>query len=303
MTTNDPLPQVDRGLCGDGRNPALPVPDRVEALLAEMTLAEKIGQLGSRWVGNDEAFEGLGQPDAVSTVENLAVAPTPDGLDPAGRAALEEASRHGLGHLTRVYGSRPVTVEAGRRGAGRDAAHGPARLPTRHPRPGPRGVPHRVHHLRSHRVSRCHRLGGDLRSDLVQRTGCGDRAGHAAAGVHQGLAPVLDVVRDYRWGRVEETMGEDPYLVATLGSAYVSGLEGAGVIATLKHFAGYSASRAARNHAPAPIGRRELMDIILPTVRDRDRGRRGPVGDERVLRRRRRSGRRRLLAAHRPAAR
>ena len=66
----------------------------------------------------------------------------------------------------------------------------------------------------------------------------------AAVGVHQGLSPVLDVVRDYRWGRVEETMGEDPYLVSVLGAAYVRGLQSAGVIATLKHFAGYSAARA-----------------------------------------------------------
>ncbi|WP_433257777.1 beta-glucosidase [Streptosporangium sp. CA-135522] len=78
------------------------------------------------------------------------------------------------------------------------------------------------------------------------------------------LSPVLDVVRDYRWGRVEETMGEDPYLVSMIGAAYVRGLEGAGIIATLKHFAGYSASRAARNHGPVPMGRRELMDMILP---------------------------------------
>jgi beta-glucosidase len=87
----------------------------------------------------------------------------------------------------------------------------------------------------------------------------------AAVGVHQGLAPVLDVVRDYRWGRVEETMGEDPYLVAMLGAAYVRGLQNAGIIATLKHFAGYSASRAARNHGPVSMGRRELMDVILPS--------------------------------------
>ena len=46
-----------------------------------------------------------------------------------------------------------------------------------------------------------------------------------AVGVHQGLSPVLDVVRDYRWGRVEETFGEDPYLVGMIGSAYVRGLE------------------------------------------------------------------------------
>src|SRR5690606_39649167 len=57
-----------------------------------------------------------------------------------------------------------------------------------------------------------------------------------SVGVHQGLAPVLDVVRDARWGRVEETIGEDPYLVGTIATAYVQGLEEAGVIATLKHF-------------------------------------------------------------------
>src|SRR4030095_12751699 len=97
----------------------------------------------------------------------------------------------------------------------------------------------------------------------------------AALGVHQGLSPVLDVVRDYRWGRVEETIGEDPHLVATLGAAYVRALQDAGVIATLKHFAGYSASRAARNHAPVSMGARELADLILPAVEHAVRARRG----------------------------
>ncbi|MEU1165239.1 glycoside hydrolase family 3 N-terminal domain-containing protein [Streptomyces sp. NPDC005921] len=83
-------------------------------------------------------------------------------------------------------------------------------------------------------------------------------------GVHQGLAPVVDVVRDYRWGRCEETYGEDPYLVGEMGEAYVLGLQSAGVYATLKHFAGYSASMGGRNHAPVGIGRRELNDVILP---------------------------------------
>ena len=86
----------------------------------------------------------------------------------------------------------------------------------------------------------------------------------AAVGVHQGLSPVLDVVRDYRWGRVEETLGEDPYLVSQLGTAYVRGLEENSIIATLKHFAGYSASKAARNHAPVSMGPREFADYILP---------------------------------------
>src|SRR6185437_15108401 len=80
----------------------------------------------------------------------------------------------------------------------------------------------------------------------------------------QGLSPLLDVVRDYRWGRVEEAIGEDPYLVGMLGTAYVRGLQSAGVLATLKHFAGYSASRSGRNHGPVSVGRRELLDVILP---------------------------------------
>jgi beta-glucosidase len=85
-----------------------------------------------------------------------------------------------------------------------------------------------------------------------------------AAGVHQGLAPVMDVTFDYRWGRTEETIGEDPYLVGTVGAAYVRGLEGAGIVATLKHFAGYSASRGGRNLAPAAMGPRHLADVVLP---------------------------------------
>jgi beta-glucosidase-like glycosyl hydrolase len=83
-----------------------------------------------------------------------------------------------------------------------------------------------------------------------------------SVGIHQGLAPVLDVARDYRWGRVEETIGEDPYLVATIGTAYVRGLESAGVVATLKHFIGYSASRGGRNFGPVSMGPRELHDVM-----------------------------------------
>src|SRR5690606_34525654 len=86
----------------------------------------------------------------------------------------------------------------------------------------------------------------------------------AALGVHQGLSPVLDVVRDARWGRVEECIGEDPYLVGTVGTAYVRGLQSAGIHATLKHLVGYSASRAGRNLAPVSAGPREIADVLLP---------------------------------------
>ena len=99
---------------------------------------------------------------------------------------------------------------------------------------------------------------------LVERMGAQIGETMRLLGIHQGMAPVLDVVRDLRWGRVEETMGEDPFLVGLIGSAYVRGVQSAGVVATVKHFAGYSASRAARNLAPVSMGPRELMDVMVP---------------------------------------
>jgi beta-glucosidase len=86
-----------------------------------------------------------------------------------------------------------------------------------------------------------------------------------SVGCHQGLAPVLDVSRDVRWGRTEETFGEDPYLVGVLGTRFVRGLQGErrDLLATLKHFAGHSWSEGGRNHAPVHLGWRELNDVFL----------------------------------------
>jgi beta-glucosidase len=85
-----------------------------------------------------------------------------------------------------------------------------------------------------------------------------------ATGAHQGLAPVLDVVRDPRWGRVEETFGEDPYLVAAMGIHYIKGLQGNGeLIATAKHFAGHGFPEGGRNCAPVHLPERELREVFL----------------------------------------
>ena len=88
-----------------------------------------------------------------------------------------------------------------------------------------------------------------------------------AVGAHQTLAPVLDVSRDPRWGRSEETFGEDPYLVSRIGVAYVRGVQGEdrrrGVVATGKHFVGYGASEGGLNWAPAHIPRRELLEVYV----------------------------------------
>jgi beta-glucosidase len=89
-------------------------------------------------------------------------------------------------------------------------------------------------------------------------------------GAHQALAPVLDVARDPRWGRVEETYGEDPYLISRLGAAAVRGFQGDGtfedkkrVMATLKHFAGHGQPESGMNCAPANVSTRLLREIFL----------------------------------------
>lgn len=88
-----------------------------------------------------------------------------------------------------------------------------------------------------------------------------------AVGVHQALSPVLDVSRDPRWGRCEETFGEAPYLITKMGMAYIKGLQGTdlknGVIATLKHFVGYGMSEGGLNWAPAHIPSRLLKEVYL----------------------------------------
>ncbi len=255
MTTPGPTHATDRATPA-WQDATLPAARRVDLLLAEMTLEEKVAQLGSRWVGND-------MPETADAGSSANVAPMQEVFAAAGAPPLEEAARHGMGHLTRVYGSVPLTAAEGAAEVVRQQRTilAAERLP----------IPAIVHEecltgLATYGATVYPApiaWAATFDPELVERMATAIGRDMAALGVHQGLAPVLDVVRDYRWGRVEESMGEDPHVVATLGCAYVRGLQSAGVIATLKHFAGYSASRAARNHAPVSIGRRELMDIML----------------------------------------
>ena len=94
-------------------------------------------------------------------------------------------------------------------------------------------------------------------------------------GAHQALTPVVDVAREPRWGRVEETYGEDPYLVSRLGIAAVRGFQGDGkfrdkrhVIATLKHFVGHGQPESGMNCAPANVSLRVLRETFLYTFRE-----------------------------------
>src|SRR6187549_2074654 len=246
---------------------SLSVSKRVEALLAEMTVAEKTGQLGSRWIGNGHLHSAGGPRDEAAAddpVPTANVAPMQDVFADAGSLSLEDAARGGLGHLTRVFGSAPVSVAEGAAEVVRQQQAVVA---------GNRfDIPAIVHEecltgfttYGATVYPTAIAWAATFDPDLIRRMAAAIGEDLRAVGVHQGLSPLLDVVRDYRWGRVEETLGEDPYLVGTLGAAYVRGLESAGIVATAKHFAGYAGSRAGRNHAPVPIGPRELLDVVLP---------------------------------------
>ncbi|MFC9962457.1 beta-glucosidase [Streptomyces nigra] len=229
-------------------DPSHPVAARVDALIGAMTLQEKIAQLYGVWVGaSDQGGEvAPHQHDMEEAVDLDALLPT------------------GLGQLTRPFGTVPVDPAIGAlslmRTQARIASANRFGIPalahdeclagfaawgaTAYPVPLSWGATFDPSLVRAMAEA----IGRDMRS----------------VGVHQGLAPVLDVVRDARWGRVEETIGEDPYLVGSIGTAYVAGLESAGIVATLKHFVGYSASRAGRNLAPTSVGPRERADVLLP---------------------------------------
>ncbi len=92
----------------------------------------------------------------------------------------------------------------------------------------------------------------------------------ASAGVNQAFSPVLDLARDPRWGRTEETYGEDPFLVSRMGVAAIQGLQGTSwmidrhhVMATMKHFAAHGQPESGTNTAPANFSERELRETFL----------------------------------------
>ena len=224
-----------------------PAEARVEALIGEMTLREKVAQLYGVWVGAPDSGD-----DVAPFQHELG-----DELD------LEALLTQGLGQLTRVFGSAPVEPAVG--------AALLARTQLRVMRASRFGLPAIAHEecLAGFTASGATAYpvplawGATFDPELIEQMARRIGESMRAVGVHQGLAPVLDVVRDPRWGRVEETIGEDPYLVGSLGGAYVRGLQAAGVIATVKHFAGYSASRGARNLAPVSVGPREFADVLV----------------------------------------
>ncbi len=212
--------------------------------MSTLTLREKVAQLGSCWI-----FELL-RPDNT--------------LDPERLSSLLE---HGVGQITRVSGASTLgPVEAAA------VANEIQRFLADETRPG---LPAIVHeecldgYMAADATSFPQSIGAAATFDpaLIEAAARIAARQMRAAGVHQGLSPVLDIGRDPRWGRIEETFGEDPYLVAMMACAHIRGLQGdslaAGVIATAKHFVAHGMPEGGMNAAPPHLGERELRDVHL----------------------------------------
>jgi len=227
------------------------VPERVNDLVPRMTFEEKAAQMHALWLILSEDGQHRPRQDDFT-----------GGTDPA---VVKKALGHGLGQISRPLGSHGVEPRTGVRALNRLQKF--LREETR------LGIPALSHEeclvgLMARGATMfpsALAYSATWNPDLVERAAQAIGREARSVGCHQGLAPVLDVSRDVRWGRTEETLGEDPYLVGVLGSRFVRGLQGEkrDLLATLKHYAGHSWSEGARNHGPVHLGWRELNDVFL----------------------------------------
>ena len=225
------------------RDPAASVDERVADLIGRMTLDEKLAQLGSAWV--------------------FQIATT-DGFDVERAAPL---LAHGIGHITRLCGASSFSAEQAAANANAIQRHLLDRTRL--------GIPAIVHEeicsglMAREAMSFAQAIGvaSSFRPEHNRAVADQIRRQMRAVGAHHGLSPVLDICRDPRWGRLEETYGEDPFLVTAMGVEFTRGLQGddlrTGVVATAKHFVGYGASEGGMNWAPAHLPERELRDVYL----------------------------------------
>jgi beta-glucosidase len=200
----------------------------VGALLARMTLEEKIGQMAQL---NSERGEALGALRAAIAAGRVG-------------SVLNEVDVEVVNELQRI------AVEKSRLGIplliGRDVIHG-----FRTVLPIPLGQ------------------AATFNPELVRRGARMAALEAAASGVNWTFAPMIDVTRDPRWGRIAESLGEDPYLHSVLGAAMVRGFQGddladpGSIAACAKHFAGYGASESGRDYNPALIPENELRNVYL----------------------------------------
>jgi beta-glucosidase len=220
-----------------------PIEERVKDLLNQMTLDEKIAQLGSYW--SYEILEnGEFSTQKASKLLNFGIGQITrpggaTGFSPKQTAKLVNEIQKFLVNKTRL--GIPAFIHE-------ECLSG-------YMTKGATIFPQMIGIASTWQPELCEQMTSRIRDQMK------------TLGIHQGLSPVVDVTRDPRWGRTEETFGEDPYLVLSMGVSYVKGLQSDniknGVVATLKHFVGYGVSEGGMNWAPAHIGERELREIFL----------------------------------------
>lgn len=211
------------------------ITQKVDSVLALMTLEEKIGQM----VQYSASWDVTGPPTAgnENRLENLKKGLVGSMLNVTGVTATREAQRLNMEHSRLKI---PLLF-------GYDVIHGYKTM-----FPVPLGES----------------ASWDL--DLMERTARIAARESAAAGIGWTFAPMVDVSRDARWGRIMEGAGEDPYLVSKIGVARVKGFQGddftdaTSIAACAKHFAGYGFAEAGRDYNTVNIGQNELHNTILP---------------------------------------
>ncbi|MDR9828933.1 glycoside hydrolase family 3 N-terminal domain-containing protein [Vibrio sp. FNV 38] len=233
------------------KNSSFSTQERVADLLAQMTVEEKIAQLGAQWLLLDEHGDHSERELEMTSSEE--------------QRTVKEKLKFGLGQITRPLGTHVVSPLQGV-----EALNQLQKFLVEETR---LGIPAMSHEeclvglmakdatLYPSSLNYGHTWNPELIEQAAEDIGRQARA----VGAKQGLAPVLDVSRDVRWGRTEETLGEDPYHVGVMASHYVQGLQGPkrDLLATLKHYVGHSASEGARNHAPVNLGFKELNDTFM----------------------------------------
>jgi beta-glucosidase len=243
------------------KQPGAPVEARVEDLLARMTLEEKVAQMRSIWDAKSGVFDAKLE------------------LDP--RKMLRQYP-NGIGQFARPSDATGPTSP--RLLPGRDV-RGTVRLVNALQRFAMKqwrlGIPIMFHEEGLHGYAavgatsfpQAIALASSWDPALVRAVNAVTAREIRARGVSEALTPVVDVARDPRWGRIEETFGEDPYLVAEMGVAAVEGLQGEGgardlqpgkVFATLKHFTGHGQPESGTNIGPAPYAERTLREFFFP---------------------------------------
>ncbi|MDX3910748.1 MAG: glycoside hydrolase family 3 N-terminal domain-containing protein [Sphingobium sp.] len=249
------------------KDASAPIDLRVRDLLGRMTLEEKVGQIIALWATKADIMDDL----TFSPAKASAAYPASFGqiTRPSDRRGAPAGSTQagGTGARWRTPADTVAFINAVQRWATKET-----RL----------GIPVLFHEESLHGYMATDAtmfpmaigLAGSFDRQLMQDVQSVIAREVRARGVHLALSPVVDIARDPRWGRIEETFGEDPYLCGEMGVAAVRGLQGDGktlppgkVFATLKHMTGHGQPESGENIAPAPIAERELRENFFPPFR------------------------------------